>query len=482
VRVLRDHLAFESWTTTSLPATAGVTDSARSPQHRASPLSRSARSPLVDTSPGTSAAGRRVASSRSPSGHGVRSFRQGVTDAAGALEDAEAAVREATAAEEDVLLAQESAAVEEAEAEAEAEAALGDLAHAQTSSSVMLRQLQAFSLQLAALNLEDGGPRALEPLERLLSSMHRVASEQLWRQLHSSGMLKLLSDIKAFFFLGRGELFHSFLQAARPYMDEVPPAHLDVQQLLQASAPDSLESILRSLHLSWAARSPGSSAYEAWRSLRLDMTIDWPLQLLVQPTHVQRYNQLFNFLLLVKRVQMELHAAWNAQTQCGRLPAADRAVLMPLWRLRAHMAFLVDNLQYYLQVDVLEVQWQSLTHVAKTCADFEQLTIEHEKCLEAMRTQCFLHAGSVSAALHEIFRLCLTLCRMLSYADVGIRAEATYHEQFSSVSREFSRQSGFLFSFLSNISSPQASPHLGQLLLRLDFNNFFVGRTIGSGD
>jgi gamma-tubulin complex component 4 len=39
---------------------------------------------------------------------------------------------------------------------------------------------------------------------------------------------------------------------------------------------------------------------------------------------------------------------------------------------------------------------------------------------------------------------------------------------------EFTRQSGFLFTYLSNMSSPQTSPHLAQLLLRLNFNNYFV--------
>eukprot|EP00966_Prymnesium_polylepis_P203815 4721854-Prymnesium_polylepis.1 len=62
-----------------------------------------------------------------------------------------------------------------------------------------------------------------------------------------------------------------------------------------------------------------------------------------------------------------------------------------------------------------------------------------------MQTQCFLHAGSVSAALHQIFQLCLSVCRMLSYADAGVRAEAAYREQYAAVSREFSRQSAFLF-------------------------------------
>ena len=83
-------------------------------------------------------------------------------------------------------------------------------------------------------------------------------------------------------------------------------------------------------------------------------------------------------------------------------------------------------------------------------------------------------ATSVSAALHQIFQLCLSVCRMLSYADAGSHSEATYRSQFAILSREFNRQSSFLFAYLSNIASPQASPHLSQLLLRLNFNHYFV--------
>ncbi|KAL3902595.1 MAG: hypothetical protein SGPRY_012000 [Prymnesium sp.] len=54
-----------------------------------------------------------------------------------------------------------------------------------------------------------------------------------------------------------------------------------------------------------------------------------------------------------------------------------------------------------MTVDVLEVQWQAFTQVATACPDFEKLNAEHEKCIEAMQTQCFLHAGSVSAVRHR---------------------------------------------------------------------------------
>ena len=48
--------------------------------------------------------------------------------------------------------------------------------------------------------------------------------------------------------------------------------------------------------------------------------------------------------------------------------------------------------------------------------------------------------------------------------------------QFGALSREFARQSAFLYAFLSNMSSPQQSPHLAMLLLRLNFNNWMSSR------
>ena len=60
---------------------------------------------------------------------------------------------------------------------------------------------------------------------------------------------------------------------------------------------------------------------------------------------------------------------------------------------------------------------------------------------------------------------------MLSDASAG--SEAAFRGQLGAISREFERQSSLLFAFLSNMSSPQQSPHLAQLLLRYNFNEYF---------
>lgn len=59
---------------------------------------------------------------------------------------------------------------------------------------------------------------------------------------------------------------------------------------------------------------------------------------------------MFRYLLSVRRVQSQLQHCWALQMQRKHLKSTQTDAVK--WRLRNHMAFLIDNLQYYLQVDV----------------------------------------------------------------------------------------------------------------------------------
>lgn len=63
---------------------------------------------------------------------------------------------------------------------------------------------------------------------------------------------------------------------------------------------------------------------------------------------VFRYNVVFRYLLSVRRVQSQLQHCWALQMQRKHLKSTKTDAVK--WRLRNHMAFLIDNLQYYLQV------------------------------------------------------------------------------------------------------------------------------------
>lgn len=71
---------------------------------------------------------------------------------------------------------------------------------------------------------------------------------------------------------------------------------------------------------------------------------------------IETYNQLFRFLLPIKRAQLELQNAWQVKVKTMK-NMSDNELFRQAMQLRQHMSFLVDNIYSYLQVDVLEALW-----------------------------------------------------------------------------------------------------------------------------
>lgn len=78
-----------------------------------------------------------------------------------------------------------------------------------------------------------------------------------------------------------------------------------------------------------------------------------------------RYCKAFQYLLRLKRIQLELEKSWAEAMQQDRADSAKQrkdAVngtsattqrqqhRMPMWRIRQHMTYLITNLQFYIQV------------------------------------------------------------------------------------------------------------------------------------
>lgn len=68
-----------------------------------------------------------------------------------------------------------------------------------------------------------------------------------------------------------------------------------------------------------------------------------------------KYNVVFQYLLRLKRIQIDLESSWAVmRRQAGRsrdLPL--HTCRLPLWHLRHHMAYIIANLQIYVQVRLL---------------------------------------------------------------------------------------------------------------------------------
>ena len=108
---------------------------------------------------------------------------------------------------------------------------------------------------------------------------------------------------------------------------------------------------------------------------------------------LHRYDALFGFLINIRQVQVTLQRCWALQMM--HKGSEDR--LTPAWQLRSHMGFFVDNIQYYVQVDVIESQFSLLLENIRSTHDFETIQQAHCNFISSLFRQLFLQMPSVSS-------------------------------------------------------------------------------------
>ncbi|XP_041034487.1 gamma-tubulin complex component 4 isoform X1 [Carcharodon carcharias] len=404
------------------------------------------------------------------------------------------------------------------------------------AGSILKNQEDTFAAELHTLKQQP--LFNLVDFENLIDRIRSTVAEHLWKLVvEEAGLLGQLKIIKDFYLLGRGELFQAFIDSAQHLLKTPPTAvtEHDVNVAFQKSAHKVLlddDNLLPLLHLtveyhgkdlkdaaqsrdnSLRESSPREAPTSGWSALGLSYKVQWPLHILFTPAVLEKYNIVFKYLLSVRRVQAELQHCWAVQMQRKHLTSNKSDAIK--WRLRNHMAFLVDNLQYYLQgvqrsslcystprssspqvetaqaterygrsqyfpqVDVLESQFSQLLQEINSIRDFESIRLAHDHFLSNLLAQSFILLKPVFHCLNEILELCHNFCSLVSQNPGPLDERGI--SQLKLLVTGFSRQSSLLFKILSSVRNHQINSDLAQLLLRLDYNKYYTqaGGTLGS--
>jgi len=219
--------------------------------------------------------------------------------------------------------------------------------------------------------------------ETVMERVRVIVAERLWRLLVHFGAFKShMHTLRGLFLLGRGDLFHAFIDESRLIMQAPPaaPALNDINAAFQRALSGAI--LNENSLLSRASMVlDGTPPLPDWSSLNIKYKITWPLGLLLTDNVMQRLSALFSFLFNLKRTLTLLARCWCVlrhavlfaavraacfhshvharsvnccATQHARAAAAvsgDAAVVnILLCDLRARMGFLLENLYYYIQV------------------------------------------------------------------------------------------------------------------------------------
>lgn len=296
--------------------------------------------------------------------------------------------------------------------------------------------------------------------------------------------LKLMKD---FFLLGRGELFLEFIQQAGHILQN-PPISTSTKAVNQAFRMAARKILINDDTIdkfSFMLPQKGNSHVDeikgsCWHLLTLTYKVSWPLHLLFDSVALDNYSRLFSFLLCVKKTQLGLHSVWRSHMQ-SKTPCVYESE-PAVWHLRNRLMFLVDNLQYYLQVDVLESQYMLLQSAVQATKDFQKIQKAHTLFQANILSQTFLLAEKISSGsemksnpvqsvLAKVLDLCDRFCT--SVCSWGSDLNEFQLLELHNMAQEYENLVMYLLQLLSDLSLYPCGSHLSQLLLRLDFNRWF---------
>ncbi|CAN1801933.1 Gamma-tubulin complex component 4 [Linum perenne] len=378
----------------------------------------------------------------------------------------------------------------------------------------LLPHSEADKIEIMLKDLKDSSEFHKRLFESAVGSIRAVAASHLWQlvvvRADLNGHLKALKD---YFLLAKGDFFQCFLEEGRHLM-RLPPrqstAEADLMvpfqlasmktigeedryfsrvslrfpQSRMASFGTSTKSFIDASSSSALSSTSSEMSLNGWDGIALEYTVEWPLQLFFTQEVLSDYLKIFQYLLRLKRTQMELDKSWalgmhqdhkRFQKRCSKnmgfsLSQQRQQQFRPLWRVREHMAFLIRNLQFYIQVDVIESQWNVLQAHIQDSQDFTELVGFHQAYLSALISQSFVDIGSLSRILDSIMKLCMQFCWSLENQESNPDTK-----ELERITEEFNKKSNALYTILrsSRIAGSQRAPFLRRFLMRLNFNLFF---------
>ncbi len=204
---------------------------------------------------------------------------------------------------------------------------------------------------------------------------------------------------------------------------------------------------------------------EEWMRIRIRYSIEWPLQLVLSRETMMEYGNIFSLLFLVKRVCVGLEKFWPSLMYVGR--SADneaRQRLAPLLALRTSMAYFATNLNYYLQIDVIDAEFTLLKEAIDTTRDFYGTLRAHSAFQSHVKQMTFVGVPTLSMSLHAPLVCANEMCRLLAanqnnILHVPMQAVVQLQQAF----REDMKR-------LINVSEVVGAQ---QLALRINFNGYY---------
>ncbi|XP_075065008.1 gamma-tubulin complex component 6 [Mixophyes fleayi] len=215
--------------------------------------------------------------------------------------------------------------------------------------------------------------------------------------------------------------------------------------------------------------------------LELKYKVDWPLNIVITDTCINKYNKIFSFLLQLKHMVWTLRDIWFHLKRTALVNQASNSVQYRQLQLYRHeMQHFVKVIQGYIANQILHVTWSEFRNKLRTVSNLEEIRKMHTEYLNKALFRGLLtdKAAPLMNVIHSIFSLILKFrIQLISQAwACDKEKQMASHPNYGLMQQSydtFKYYSDFLFEVVTKLVNRGYQPHLEDFLLRINFNSYY---------
>nr|KAG5711382.1 hypothetical protein BaRGS_006079 [Batillaria attramentaria] len=224
------------------------------------------------------------------------------------------------------------------------------------------------------------------------------------------------------------------------------------------------------------------NAHDTLDCLDLQYKVSWPVNVVLTEACMASYGRVFTFMLQLKRVAWTLKDCWHKLKRDAIVKKAkDSCQFRQLQLHRQEMQHFVRVMQGYMANQIIQVTWKELQEsLDRDVHSLDDLRRVHGEYLNKALFRCLLNkkAAPIMKIIQDISCLILKFCSQLASAtwSQDPSTGAITHPNFSAMVtsyKAFKEYFAFLFKVVNKLAVRGYQPHLQELLLRLNFNDYY---------
>ncbi|XP_034097807.1 gamma-tubulin complex component 2 homolog [Drosophila albomicans] len=142
--------------------------------------------------------------------------------------------------------------------------------------------------------------------------------------------------------------------------------------------------------------------------------VKWPVSLVLNKMAIGQYQILFRQLFYCKHVERQLCKVWKENSKTKKFSPRAAWLYRSAFALRQRMMNAIQNLEYYMMIEVIEPNWHAFIEKMRKVEDIDMLLTIHQDFLTmCLKSSMLTEDSQLSRIIFRLAKICLKFCEFI---------------------------------------------------------------------